>query len=636
MAVAEMKRVSVLLLRGDHERLLRLLQRFGCVQLTKADQPEGGFEPAEGLEAQALEEDISRLRWAIAKLSRYDKEKKSMFTPLPGVGREALESEDHSHVMGLVAQTELLERQSGDLRGNETRLRQQEEQLLPWLGLDIPSGLLKDTSTCRVFTGQASAAGLAKMVQDWSGRPACIRALGNVRDAASFYALVHRSQAEEFLQALRGIGYQHVVPAAEEGTADTQYKKIQESLQALQLKNKGIEREMLALAVHLPALRLAYEALSAKKARLEAEANMAHTSSAALLRGWVPAYVAEALSKRIQEDFPVAQVTFSAPEAGEEPPVLLRNQPLVRPYEAVVSGFALPAPDALDPSAVMMPFFACFFGMMVSDAGYGLMMAILIPIMVRIMKPSEGGRKIFWILAGGGLSTVIWGALYNTWFGFAPFPSVFDPVNNSLPVMAVCIGIGALHLFSGLILGMVQNIRRGSPLDAVYDQLSWMMVVVGLGLLFLPQTAGVGKWIAIAGAGIVLLTAGRNKSKNPLKRLLSGLGALYGVTSWISDLLSYMRLFGMGLATGVIGMVINQLVGMIMGSGIIGIVIGSFIFVGAHLFNAAINILGAYVHACRLQYIEFFGKFYQEGGKSFTPLKFSPRYVRVNDSHSPW
>lgn len=235
------------------------------------------------------------------------------------------------------------------------------------------------------------------------------------------------------------------------------------------------------------------------------------------------------------------------------------------------------------------------------------------------------------ILAIGGIATVVWGALYNTWFGFSPWPSVFDPVNNSLPVMAICIGLGAVHLFAGLGMGAYVNFRRGQPLNALFDQFSWMMLVIGLGLLILPQTAQIGKWLAISGTAIILLTAGRAKSNNPFKRLISGMGALYGVTGWISDLLSYVRLFGMGLATGVIGMVINQLVKMIMSGGIIGIVIGVVVFVGGHLFNAAINILGAYVHTCRLQYIEFFGKFYEEGGKPFQPLCFSPRYLRVKN-----
>jgi len=280
----------------------------------------------------------------------------------------------------------------------------------------------------------------------------------------------------------------------------------------------------------------------------------------------------------------------------------------------------------------MMPFFACFFGMMVSDAGYGIMMALLVPLLIKLMKPSKQGRKLFWVIGIGGIFTVFWGALYNTWFGFGPWPSLFDPVNNSLPVMMLCIALGALHLFTGLGLAAYLNIRRGQYLDMVYDKLSWFALVIGLGLLFLPQTAELGKWMAIGGAVIVLLTAGRANGKNPVKRLISGLGALYNVSGWLSDLLSYMRLFGMGLATGVIGMVINLLVGMVMESGIIGIIIGIPLFLGGHLFNAAINILGAYVHASRLQYIEFFGKFFEDGGTAFTPLNYSPRYVRVQDA----
>ncbi len=632
MAVAEMRRVSVLIPRREHERLLKALQRFGCVQLTEVDRTETELPPWESQQAGTLEEQQNQLHWAINRLSRYDKEKKSMFVPLPGVEQAVLMREDHLKAMELVSQVERLERQTGDLRGEEARLRLQQEQLSPWLELDIPFSRLKDTAACRVFVGTAPGRGILQLAEDWADRPVVIRQFGSVRESVSFLALSHASQAETFHQALRGIGYQQVVPGTGEETARAQFMRVNEALDAIEEKKKEIVREMELAAAHLPQLRVAFEALSAGKARADAHGKMAHTASASLMSGWVPARAAEAVSVKIKEEFPDAQVALSLPKQGEEPPVLLDNPALISPYEAVVSGFALPAPGAVDPTAVMMPFFACFFGMMVSDAGYGLMMAVLIPILVKIMKPSQGARRIFWILAGGGVMTVFWGAMYNTWFGFSPWPSLFDPVNNSLPVMALCIGVGALHLFTGLGLGIYQNIRNGKPLDALFDQVSWMLLVIGLGLLALPQTAQAGRWMAVSGAGIILLTAGRNKSRNPLKRLLSGFAALYGVTGWISDLLSYMRLFGMGLATGVIGMVVNQLVGMVMSGGIIGIVIGAVIFIGAHLFNAAINMLGAYVHACRLQYIEFFGKFYQEGGRPFAPLRFAPRYVRLNDT----
>jgi V/A-type H+-transporting ATPase subunit I len=398
MAVAEMKRVSVLLLRREHERLLKLLQRFGCVQLTQVDQSEAELQPGESRQAEHLEEDRNQLRWAIGKLSRYDKEKKSMFIPLPEVERAELEKEDRLLAMELVSHVEQLERQAGDLRGEETRLRLQQEQLSPWLELDIPFSQIKDTASCRVFIGMASGRGFAQLAEDWANHLVVLRQLGSSRDSVSFLAFSHISQAEEFHQALRGIGYQQVIPGTGNETARTQLERVNQELEALGVKMNQIDGEMETAALRLPMLRVAYEAFSAREARFDAHGKMAHTASSSLMSGWVPARAADALAERIKDDFPDAQVAISDPKEGEEPPVLLDNPALVSPYEAVISGFALPAPSAVDPTAVMMPFFACFFGMMVSDAGYGLVMAILIPILIKIIKPSEGERRFsgFW------------------------------------------------------------------------------------------------------------------------------------------------------------------------------------------------------------------------------------------------
>ncbi|MGI6688544.1 MAG: V-type ATP synthase subunit I [Christensenellales bacterium] len=632
MAIAEMKRISLLIMRRDHDRLLRFAQRLGCVQVTQVEIPESLMLRKDNARIAEIEAELARYQWAIRKLVKYDPVKQSMFTPLPEVSPDDLEQRDHEKAESVIQQAEELERRAGELRGQESRLHVSMEQLAPWMALDIPAELNHNTKSIQIISGTVNAQALNDLMVAWSGEPVVIRALDLVKSQQYFWAAVHRDEAERFSQALQEIGYQQIALPEGKGTPRARYEADEKALAALAEEQSALEEEWRELAHHLPALRLAYETLKAEQAREEAQDRMAHTATTSFLQGWVPAYAAPGVEAAVKDRFPDAVITFSDPEEGEEPPVLLRNNPVVAPFETVVTGFSLPHPSSIDPTAVMMPFFACFFGMMVSDAGYGLMMAILVPILIKLMKPSKGGQKLFWVIGMGGVFTVLWGALYNTWFGFAPWPTVFDPVNDSLPVMGVCIGLGALHLFTGLGMGAYLNIRRGHFLDAVYDQISWFVLVVGLGLMLLPQTSQVGKWMAIAGAGIILLTAGRGKSKNPLKRLLSGLGALYNVSGWLSDLLSYMRLFGMGLATGVIGMVINLLVGMVAKSGIIGIIIAIPLFVGGHLFNAAINILGAYVHASRLQYIEFFGKFYEEGGTSFMPLGYSPRYVRVHDA----
>ena len=631
MAIAEMQRISVLLAREDHDRLLRFAQRAGCIQFLEADPGEDYVSISDVSDTLTLDADIARTQWAITKLSKYDQTKQSMLRPLPEVERATLEETTFRQVSDIIHEVEELERRAGELHGEEARLRANVDQLVPWLKLDIPLEMLKDTQTTRVFTGYADAQGLSQLEEAWKGRPLQIQTLEPLRDQLYFLAYVIRGEAAAFLDDLKQIAFQHVSPGEGHGVPRAQYDQAQDALRKIKEQRQALDTQFYALGKKLPELRLAFEAQQAAKDREKAAQRFAYTGSAAYMSGWVPKATSDFVKQQLHAEFPNAVSAFTDPEPGEDPPVLLSNGPAARPFSQVVAGFSLPDYRAVDPTALMMPFFACFFGMMVSDAGYGLVMAILIPILIKIMKPSPGARRLFQILAIGGLMTIFWGALYNSWFGFSPWPSVFDPVNDSLPVMAVCIGLGAVHLFAGLGLGAYQNFRRGRPLDALYDQFSWMMLVIGLGLLFLPGTAAVGQWLAIAGVLIILVMAGRRKSNNPFKRLISGLGALYGVTGWISDLLSYVRLFGMGLATGVIGMVINQLVGMIMSSGIIGIIIGAVVFVGGHLFNAAINILGAYVHTCRLQYIEFFGKFFEEGGTAFTPLGYSPRYLRVKN-----
>ncbi|MDD4080540.1 MAG: V-type ATP synthase subunit I [Eubacteriales bacterium] len=632
MAIAEMKRIGLLMMRRDHDQLLKLAQRMGCVHVTDTDLPDDILPRKDAARAAELEAEIARYQWAIRKLNKYDPAKQSMFRPLPDASMDDLEQADQARAQNTIRAVEDLERQAGELRGRESRFRATLDQLAPWLQLDIPVEINRSTRTVRVFTGSASAKGLEGLAADWAGKPAVIKTLLPVKDSLYFWAAVHKGEAERFLQALQAIGYQPVSLPDGTGTPQSQHDKAEKALASLDGQYKSLEENLRKEAEHLPALRLGYEALKAELDREGAQIQMVHTASTSYLYGWVPAAAALGVEAAIKEQFPDTVVNISDPKEEDEPPVLLRNNRVVAPFESIVTGFSMPHPKSLDPTGIMMPFFACFFGMMVSDAGYGIMMALLVPLLIKLVKPSKEGRKLFWVIGIGGVFTVLWGAMYNTWFGFAPWPTLFDPVNDSLPVMILCMALGAVHMFTGLGVAAYLNIRRGQYLDVLCDQLSWFSLVVGLGMLMFPPTAGIGKWMAIGGAFIVLLTAGRDKGNNPIKRLLSGLGALYNVSGWLSDLLSYMRLFGMGLATGVIGMVINLLVGMVADAGFIGIIIAIPLFVGGHLFNAAINILGAYVHASRLQYIEFFGKFFEDGGIAFKPLGYSPRYVRVHDA----
>ncbi len=634
MAIVEMKHVDMLALDGDKQKLLREIQKLGCIQILPADAQDASFNLGAGADGlPALEETLNRVTWAIGKLHRYDTDKKPFMADKPAIGEEQAQTllDRQPELMKTVDTLETLEREAGDLRGQAARTDASREQLRPWRNLTLATADVHSTRNTIVMLGTVQKS----VLEQWRNQNAPgelyeIEQISDERDLAYVYVLAHRSSREEVLAKLKEANFTSVTLPQSPLTAAEQLRELDAESVRIETEQKSVTARVAVLAGDLRALEQLYDLLNAKRARLAAARNFSASERTFFLQGWVPAPMTEKIEKRLKKVSPTVALEFFDPAEGEEPPVLLHNATAVSPFENVVSNFSLPAPGGVDPTAVMAPFFINFMGMMVSDAGYGLVMAILAPILIRLLRPAPNTKKLLWIIMGGGIMTVFWGAMYNSWFGFTLFASPLDPMNNALPVMGICIGLGAIHLFAGLGMGAYLNIRRGQWFSAIADQLSWFLLVVGLALLVVLPS--VGRWMALAGAALIVVFAGRAKTKNPIKRLISGLGALYGITSWISDLLSYIRLFGMGLATGVIGMVVNILVGILIGHGIVGLIMGAIVFAAGHLFNAGINIFGAYVHSCRLQYIEFFGKFYEDGGKPFKPLEENGRYVRIQNA----
>jgi V/A-type H+-transporting ATPase subunit I len=291
----------------------------------------------------------------------------------------------------------------------------------------------------------------------------------------------------------------------------------------------------------------------------------------------------------------------------------------------------------------MGPFYCFFFGMMVSDAAYGLVIALITGIILKKYKLEGTLAKMIKLFFFCGLSTLLWGSMFGGWFGdILPVvtggrinipPIWFNPLDDPMKLLIWSMIFGGIHLFTAMGIKAYMLIRDGKPFDAIFDVGSWYILLIGLPLLLLGGTlAQVGKYMAIIGAAMLILTQGRN-DKNIIKRLLSGVLSLYDVTGYLSDVLSYSRLLALGLGTGVIASVINTL-GTLFGFNVLGIIVLVIVFIGGHTFNIAINALGAYVHSSRLQYVEFFGKFYEGGGKRFEPFKRNSKYITLNDKEA--
>lgn len=638
MAIVKMKRLTLLALRRDREKLLDCMQRMQCVEITPLpDEARPESPKTENGSAGTL----SALGWALQKLARYDTQPKPAFGLYPQVSeseaQRVLSARDE--LTALVKRLEEIERQRGDLRAAETRVKNAREQYLPWQELDATAGQLASTRTPQ-WCGTVSTRSLEKLQDSLAALPAVLHVFGRGQDDTYLYAAAHKSAESEVRAALDAAGFSQESFAALEGQTPKAFlAQLDQKEKQIADDRLALENEERAMAARIGDLKILHDLTVLDDRRQTADSLSMETEKTFLLQGWVPAPMADRLRKKLLAISPSAAVDLAEPEEGDSPTILLQNNAFNAAFEPVVEGFAMPAYQGIDPTAVMAPFYVCLFGMMVSDAAYGLLMSLALFIFVKVKKIQLRNAKMLYLLIFGGLSTVVWGLAFNTVMGFNPLPRMnnwfpFDSVNDPMPVMALCLGIGAIHLFAGLGVAAYMNLRKGDVIGAISDQLSWFLLLAGLGLLALPAAASYGKYLALFGVAIILVMTGRDK-KNPVKRLLSGLGALYGITGWISDLLSYMRLFGMGLATGVIGMVFNILIGMVWSGGLIGKALAAVLFVVCHLFNLGINALGAYVHSCRLQYIEFFGKFYVDGGRPFNPLDLKTRYVSIQRADAP-
>ena len=336
---------------------------------------------------------------------------------------------------------------------------------------------------------------------------------------------------------------------------------------------------------------------------------------------------------------------ISEPIKNEETPIMLKNNKFASPFEAVTVMYSMPLATEVDPTPIMAPFYFLFFGLMLSDAAYGIILSLACFALLKKFKLEGTMKKMVTMFFWCGISTFFWGALFGGWFGdaVAVFSKTFlgreivinpiwiDPLQEPMTLLIFSLILGAIHMFVGMGMQAYMLIKNGKALDALFDVGLWYMLLIGLvlfgvGSMITPALSSVGKWMALIGAVGIVVTGGRNKKG--FGKITGGFGSLYGITNYLSDVLSYSRLLALGLATGVVAKVVNIL-GSLAGSGVVGIIVFIAVFLFGTVFNLAINALGAYVHSCRLQYVEFFGKFYTGGGKPFEPFVGKTKFVKI-------
>ncbi len=377
--------------------------------------------------------------------------------------------------------------------------------------------------------------------------------------------------------------------------------------------------------------------------KVECEGFTLSTQTSYLLEGWVPAKNAEELDKALNESPLALSYVIREPIEGDNVPTYCENNEVVSPYESVTNMFSSPAYKEIDPNPFVAFFFFIFFGMMLSDAGYGLVLTILTGIVLLMTKPKKGQSNLIKIVFMGGISTIIWGFLFGSYFGLnAKDLGIwywFNPIDSPMNMLYLSLAMGIFQMIFGTMIKAVAEFKAKNIAGGV-TAFCWLFLVLGIGGFAAPMLIKTApSFIKIVGIvflaiGAVLLMAGGALGKKGAAKVTGALASLYDIINFFSDLMSYTRIFGLGLATAVIGMVFNEIgtsIASLLGGGVAGVIVIIIIALIGHTFNIAINALGAYVHNSRLQFVEFFGKFYTGGGTLFKPLGSEMKYYYINN-----
>lgn len=667
MAVLAMNQIRICALTRCREPLMELVQRRGVVQLRdELPHDEVFARPDIAASCAQLQRCAQTAGQALEILDRYAPAAAGLPVSLKGLPRLNAEQlqECAARREELEAAASCIlrrEKELADARAAVSRLQVQIGSLTPWMSLSVPLNF-EGTRCTRVwigsFSGNSSAAELLQRISVPGDTPLELIVLSSSREQTCVFVLGLRAQADSIETALRRAGFS--LPAVTCSLPPAEQKSAWEA-EIAENNNLIAEhaRELSAMSEKRPDLQLLMDWCNVSRENRSALAKLAQSRHVFVAEGYIPARDAPALQKELQERFS-ASVELADPDPESDPPVALENSAFSAPMENVLSSYSYPGRGEFDPSFMMALFYYFLFGMMLSDAGYGLLMVLACGILLAKFPNMQSGlRKSLTMFLYGGISTVFWGVLYGSWFGDAPDviartflhsdftlqPVWVNPINCPMQMLMFCLLIGLIHLYTGLGCKAWLTVKSRDWGGFAGDVLAWYLLVSGL-ILFalsspafiqivqlnfiLPAAVGtVGKWIAVTGAVMVVLLGGRD-SKNPALRLVKGLYALYGSTSWLGDLLSYSRLLALGLATGVVGQVVNQMASM-GGDSPFGIVLFIVVFLIGHSMNMAINLLGAYVHTNRLQFVEFFGKFYEGGGTEFEPLAVHTQYYQFSE-----
>ena len=632
-----MKHLRLLGMESEREALLKTMQDLECVEISHIDGSEealktGLAKPDDRALLNAQEESRA-YRAALAALDRFAPGKKGLFRKRQGVSRASFFDEENERQARAAAEAINADmRRLGEIESERTKNEALRASLAPWLAVDAPLDSTDGVLSLLFGTVGATVTddALRALSDSLSGLLTWQQASS---DKTLRYLLIacHKSVKEQALSALRELGFSTVSFRGLCGTAEENDKKLEAALAALESERREIERRVEGFGGNRETLLEASDRAAILLRREEAKSRLVETDKVFLLEGWLPADRCTALEKALEPFTCAVETREPAEDEYPQVPVQLRNNKLTRPLNMVTEMYSLPAYGTLDPNPLMAPFFILFYGIMMADMGYGLLMMIASVIIGKKYRPKGTSGELFSLLGLCGLSTFIVGAMTGGFFGdfltqlvaivspgtvFA-LPKLFDPLDDLTMILIGSMALGLVQIITGMAISLIEKCKRKKFLDAFFEEITWWIVFLGIALAVLKK----GTAVLYLGCALVLL--GPIVQGKGWEKLTGVFGSIYNhVTGYFGNILSYTRLMALMLAGSVIAQVFNMLAAM--PGNVIAFLIISML---GNAMNFGLNLLGCYVHDLRLQCLEFFNKFYVDGGKPFRPMTLDTEYV---------
>ncbi|NLB11307.1 V-type ATP synthase subunit I [bacterium] len=636
-----MKKARIVILKEDKEDVLKALQRAGELMVIHTEDSQ------ETLDSSRAENLVQRSQRSLQTLKPYT-EKKGMFdqSKFFNVDYEDFVNPNLENVETL-EQIEKADGAISRLKTENDACREFIKTLEPWSGLGGKLSTIYDSKYTKIHPGFVATKLLDAFMENFQDLESEVTLFGQSEDSQAVLIVNWHEDDEAVMEQIKSSGFMETQLPNEDKTIHDLVVEKQKVIEANEAKIAEIEDQLKKLATKEREIQIFQDQMATELAYKQTP--LQTTAQTALIVGWCKAKKTEVIKEAVATATPYFDVEFVEPADDDDVPVALENNKFVSNFETLTDQYSHPSRSDLDPNPVMSVWYWMIFGMMMGDAGYGLLLLLATLFIKKFMKPKGGFAKLINIFFFGSITTMLWGILWGSYFGISEIGGTslilwFNPQNEPLVMLVLTMIIGVVHLSFGLVMKCILCFREGQYFAGIFDNISWLVIMIGLCLALAdfvgglmphsffsadpvkipPVVATIGYVVLAIGAAMVLFTAGRDKKG--IGKVTGGLTSLYGVTSYISDILSYSRILALAMSGAIIAYVMNFLAGMVQ-SGVIGWVLSIVVYLVGHVFNIAMSLLSAYVHDSRLQYIEFYGKFYEGGGRDFKPLSLQYKYI---------